>query len=89
MKYIVTTENGKSTLVSSKRELNRVIENIEEGPGIICTAWSKDTPAGVMVSVAEHIIGKEESMLIGLRYLVDNSTPLHEMLWEEFEKALS
>lgn len=88
MKYIVTTENGKSTLVSSKSELNRVVANIEEGPGIICTAWSKNTPAGVMASISEHILGKEKSMLVGLRCVVDGS-PLDEVLWEEFEKALS
>lgn len=89
MKYIITVEGRKSMLANSKSELDRVIINTEEGPGIICTAWSKDTPASVMATISEHILGKEESMLIGLRYFVDSSTPLHEMLWEEFEKALS
>lgn len=90
MKYVICVENvGKPRLVNSKADLNRVVANIEEGPGIICIAWNKNTPGSVMAQTSENILGKEQSMLIGFSYLVDDSTPLHEMLWEAFEKVLS
>lgn len=89
MKYVITIEGRKSMLANSKAELDRVVVNAEDGPGITCTAWSKDTPVNVMAAISEHILGKEKSLSIGLYCLVDNSTPLSEMLWEEFEKALS
>lgn len=88
MRYIVTVQSRGSRLANSKSELNRIIANIEEGPGIICTAWSENTPADIMAKISESILGNEKSMLVGLQCIID-STPLHEMLWEEFEKALS
>ena len=88
MKYVITVEGCKSTLANSKAELDRVVVNAEDGPGIICTAWGKDTPANIMAAISESILGKEKSMIVGLRCVVD-STPLDEALWEEFEKALS
>lgn len=90
MKYVICVENGgKPKLVRSKSELNRIVTGVKEGPGIVCIAWNENTPANVMAQTSENILGKEQSMLIGFSYLVDNSTPLHEMLWEAFEKVLS
>ena len=88
MKYVITVEGRKSTLANSKNELNKIVINTEDGLGIICTAWSKDTPGGVMASISEHILGREKSMLVGFQCVIDN-TPVDEALWEEFEKALS
>lgn len=90
MKYVICAENCcKARLATSKSELNRIVTGVEEGPGIICIAWSKNTPTNVMAQTSASILGEEKSMLIGLHYAVDNSTPLHEMLWEAFEKVLS
>lgn len=88
MKYIVTVEGCDPKLVNSKNELNHIVANTKDGLGIICTAWSENTPGCIMARISESILGREKSMVVGLRCVVD-STPLHEMLWEEFEKVLS
>lgn len=89
MKYIVIVENGdKPVLVVSKANLNCVVANTPEGLGIICTAWNNNTPASIMAMISERILRKEKSMLVGLHCAVAG-LPLDEVLWEEFEKALS